>query len=254
MTDNLYSPKMFFRDFLINFISGLIVGTIIGVYSGEIWLGLMSFITIVIVVFFFWLWHKYRRMIKLILSGNAGYYFSFDLEENPKVWNEAKHSFCYLGISFDSIKEPFMRWIEKQSLSRYRILLMKPYSDSLKRQEAFRRGNSLDIKIDELSPEARQDIDEAVNATSKRIEGAISILKNTVPYRQGRLEIKLYDEFTPWWIYVLDENIAYIGIMEKGKPGYDSPVVIMKKNETYTSPFDAFKNNWERIWQNATKV
>lgn len=253
MANNLYSPKMFFRDLLINFVSSLPGGAIAGAYFGKLWLGLLSFFTIFIVVFFSWLWKKYSRVVKLFLSGNAGYYFSFDLDENPKVWSDTKNSFCYLGISLDSIKEYFINWIEKHHLPRYRILLMDPDSDSFKKQEAFKRGDGFDVKIHELSSEARQDIEAAVAATRQRIQGAIAVLKNTIPYKQGRLEIRLYDEFAPWWVYVLDEKIAYIGILEK-KSGRNSPVLIMKKNENYTGAFDAFKNNLERIWHNAKKA
>jgi hypothetical protein len=44
---------------------------------------------------------------------------------------------------------------------------------------------------------------------------------------------------------------AYIGILEKGKRGSESPVLVMEKNDQYVSPFDAFSNHWERLWQNA---
>ena len=44
------------------------------------------------------------------------------------------------------------------------------------------------------------------------------------------------------------------GILEKGKRGIDSPVVIIGKNDLYTSPFDAFKNTFDRMWINAKKI
>ena len=52
----------------------------------------------------------------------------------------------------------------------------------------------------------------------------------------------------------MDERKAYIGILERGKRGSESPVMVMKKNDTYTSPFDAFKNNFERLWEKAGRV
>lgn len=249
MAEHFLSPRLFFRDLLVNFISGLAGGAVVGIFSGKLWLALLSFLIIVTVIFFFWLWDKYKRMIKLILSGNAGYYYSFDLEENPKVWQEAKKSFCYLGISFDSVMEHFRRWIDKNPLSEYRILLMKPDSSSLKRQEAFQKGHDLNAILEKLPLEARDAIDSAAKATSQRIRSSLSILKNTIPYKEGLLKIRLYDEFSPWWVYILDDRKVYVGILEKGKRGIESPVVIMGKNDEYVSPFDAFKNNWERIWQ-----
>ncbi len=251
MTDHFLSPKMFLRDLLVNILSGLAGGALVGIFSGKLWLGILFFCIILSVLFFFWLWKKHERIIKLIITGTAGYYYSFDLDENPKVWKEAKRSFCYLGISSDSILERFRQWIETNPVSSYRILLMKPASKSLKRQEAFQKGHDLDVKLEELPKEARKTLDEAVEATTQRINSAIAILKNSSPYKDGRMKIKVYDEFTPWWVYLIDEHKAYVGILEKGKRGSDSPVVIIEKNKKYTSPFDAFKNNWERIWQNA---
>jgi hypothetical protein len=254
MAEHFLSPKMFLRDLLVNFLSGLAGGALVGIFSGRIWLGIVSFCIILTVLFSFWIWKKYERMIKLILSANAGYYYSFDLDENPKVWQEAKRSFCYLGISSDSILEHFRYWIDKHPISSYRILLMKPDSESLKRQEAYQKGYDIDIKLEDLTQEAKKSIDEATAATSQRIKGAISILKNTGPYKDGRMEIKLYNEFSPWWIYLIDDRKAYVGILEKGKRGSDSPVLVIGKNEVYTSPFDAFKNNFNRMWINATKL
>lgn len=251
MAEHFLSPKLFFRDLLVNFISGLAGGAVVGLFSGNIWLGFLSFFVILLVIFFSWLWQKYERMLKLILSGNAGYYYSFDLEENPKVWQEAKKSFCYLGISCDSIMEPLRRWIEKSPVANYRILLMNPDSKSLKIQEAFQKGHDLDVKLETLPDDVRKIIEEASETTGKRIRSAISILKNTIPYKEGRMKIKLYNEFSPWWVYLIDDRKAYVGILEKGKRGSESPVVIIGKNDIYASPFDAFKNNWERIWQNA---
>jgi hypothetical protein len=126
-------------------------------------------------------------MIKLILSANAGYYYSFDLDENPKVWQEVKRSFCYLGISSDSILEHFRYWIDKHPIPSYRILLMEPDSESLKRQEAYQKSHDLDVNLEDLTQEAKKYIDETTAATSQRIKGAISILKNTVPYKDGRI-------------------------------------------------------------------
>ncbi len=254
MSEHFLSPKLFFRDLFINFISGIAGGALVGIFSGKLWLGIFSFCIILTVLFSFWIWKKYERMIKLLLSANAGYYYSFDLNENPKVWQEARNSFCYLGISSDSILEHFRRWIEKNPIASYRILLMNPDSESLKRQEAYQKGHDLNVKLESLSADAKKVIDEAVEATSKRIRGAISILKNTIPYKEGRINIKLYSEFIPWWMYLIDDRKAYIGILEKGKRGSDSPVLVIGKNERFTSPFDAFKNNFERLWINATEI
>lgn len=254
MAGNFISAKSFFRDVLINLIAGLVGAAIAGVVSGKLWLAVVSFVLIVLVIFAFWLWGKYKRTIRVLLSGIAGYYFSFDLDENPKVWDEAKTSFCYLGISSDSIMEPLRRWLDTNRLASYRILMMKPHSDALRRQEAFQIGHDLDVDLDGLPPEVKERIDSAAEATSKRIEGAVSILKNTTQFGDGRMRIRLYDEFSPWWAYLIDNTKTYVGILEKGKRGSNSPVVIMKRVAGYASPFDAYLNHFERLWHSRANI
>ncbi len=254
MSDQLLSTKSLFRDTGVNLFSGVILGACTFIFSSSFWLGVITGGVIIVAIFFLWLWKKYKRLIKLIFSGCAGYYYSFGIEENPVVWVDAKKSFCYLGISCDSIMEPLRRWIEKNPLSIYKILLMKPHSMALKRQEAFQKGHNIDFKYDELTAEAQKDIDMAGDATSKRIEGAISVLKTTKPYLLGHMQIKLYEEFSPWWMYLMDDRITYVGILEKGKRGSESPVLVMRKNDQFASPFDAFMNHWERLWQSAGQV
>lgn len=253
MADNFLNPMKLLREVSINVIVSLILGIITGVFTGQFWIGI-SASALVVLFFFGWLWKKYERMIKLVVSGNAGYYFSFDLEENPKVWQEAKTFFCYLGVSSDSILEHLRGWIESNQLASYRILLMKPDSKPLKLQEAFQMGHDINTKLKELSPDVRHAIEQAADATSKRINSAIAVLKNTTPFKNGSMELRLYDEFIPWWMYVLDNRKAYIGILERGRRGNESPVMVMKKNDMYTSPFDAFKNNYERLWEKAERV
>jgi hypothetical protein len=251
MTQNLLSPKLFFRDLLVNFISGLAGGAVVGIFSGHLWLAMVAFFAIILVLFFARLWNKYERLIKFALSGNVGYYYSFDLEENPKVWQEARKSFCYLGISADSIMEELRRWIERNPLPEYHILLMKPDSESMIRQEAFERGHGLDIDPVALPDDARRTIEDAAGATSTRVKGAIAILKDTSVYKEGRMKLRLYDEFSPSWMYLIDNRKAYVGILEKGRRGSSCPVMVIGKNDRYTGPFDLFRNQWESLWQKA---
>lgn len=253
MSQNLLSPKLFFRDLLVNFVSGVACAALVGIISGQWWLGLIVFCALVLVLFFARLWNKYERMIKLLLSSNVGYYYSFDLEENPKVWQEANRSFCYLGISADSIMEPLRRWIEKNPISEYRILLMNPEGKALRQQEAFEMGHGLDVPVETLPAHVKTAIDDAVAATRSRITSAVKLLKSTRAYHpDGRMKIRLYDEFSPSWMYLIDNRKAYVGILEKGKRGSSSPVMIIGENDRYTSPFDLFRNQWERLWDNAT--
>ena len=74
------------------------------------------------------------------------------------------------------------------------------------------------------------------------------MLKTLDPYRQGRLTIRLHREFIPWWMYVIDNKKVYIGILEKGKRGQESPVMILSRQKQFVAPFDLFQNYWARMW------
>jgi hypothetical protein len=78
------------------------------------------------------------------------------------------------------------------------------------------------------------------------------VLKNTDLYKKENvLEIRLYRDFVPWWIYIIDEKKAYVGILEKGKNGLNAQVFVMTKVEGFASPFEAFKNMWDKMWADA---
>lgn len=258
MAGNFQSVRNLFKDFMINLFSGLAGGAIVGVLSERVWLGILSFGVLLIASVAYLGFSKYKRLFKLIRAGATGYYFSFDLGENRKVFSEVRDTFCYLGISANSILEVFRKWInEKPPIKSYSFLLMDPESPNLKRQIAFEKGVSLHTKWTDLSSsniQLAQMIEKEAEAEKKRIYSAIDVLKNTTLFKEGKLKIRLHGEFIPWWMYLIDNKMIYLGILEKGKRGQESPVMILSKLTDFSSPFDPFNNTWDRMWSNAMKV
>lgn len=258
MAEHFYSVKNLFRDFGINIFSGLAGGALIGVLSHKRWLGIIFGLFFIVSVGYLLL-SKYKRLFKLIKACDPGYYYSFDLAENSKVYSEVKNSFCYLGISANSILELFRKWISESPLvNNYFFLLMNPESAKLKQQIAFEKGVSLDTKLNAhwsaSNPQLSQIIEDQFEAEKKRIQSAIKVLKNLSIYKEGKLKIRLYDELIPWWMYLIDDKKIYLGILEKGRRGQESPVMIMTKHPDFPSPCDTFKNTWDRMWADADKV
>jgi len=259
MAEHFQSVKNLFKDFTINLFAGLFGAAILWFLSGKSWLGLLLFGLFLIASVTYLLFSKYKRLFKLINACNPGYYYSFDLAENSKVYSELKDSFCYLGISANSILELFRKWIsESPPVNNYFFLLMNPESTKLKRQIAFEKGVSLDTRLDahwsSSNTQLSQMIEDQFEAEKERIQGAIKVLKNLSIYKEGKLKIRLYDEFIPWWMYIIDDKKIYLGILEKGKRGQGSPVMIMTKRPDFPSPFDPFKNTWDRMWADAEQV
>ena len=249
MKQEILSVTNLIKNILFDIFITILVSAIAGYIN--IYLAIAAFVLIVSGLVYF---RKYHRKLKLLKAGLEGYYYSFPLTENPKVWREEVNtSFKYLGISADSILEFFLEWINALPASDNRsfyFLLMNPESDSLIRQICYEKG--LDPK--NLTSEAKQTIDQQVLAVKGRIRSAVNLLKNTYAFKHGRLKIRLHNEFIPWWIYIFDDEKIYLGILQKGQRGTNAPVLVIRKNKYYTSIFDAFYHNWMRIWEDATEV
>ena len=221
MAEHFQSVNNLFKDFTINLFAGLFGAAILWILSGKSWLGLLLFGLFLIASVAYLLFSKYKRLFKLIKACGPGYYYSFDLAKNSKVYSEVKDSFCYLGISANSILELFRKWTsENPSVKNYSFLLMNPEAENLKRQIAFEKGVSFDTKLNAhwsaSNPQLSQIIEDELEAEKERIQGAIKVLKNLPPSKEGRLEIRLYNESIPWWMYIIDDKKIYLGILEKG--------------------------------------
>ena len=120
----------------------------------------------------------------------------------------------------------------------------------LKEQICYEKGFS----PKELTVIQEKGVMTELAAVQKRIESAVSILMTTQQYKDGRLKVRYYSEFIPWWLYVFDNEMVFLGILKKGERSTNAPVLLMKKNKDYTSIFDAFYNNWVRLWENGTDV
>jgi|LGVF01.1.fsa_nt_gb hypothetical protein len=258
MAEHFQSVGNLFKDFVINLFSGLAGGAIIGIWTRKFWLGLLIFGLLLVASLAYLLFNKYKRLFKLIRVGAAGYYYSFDLGENRKIFREVNTSFCYLGISANSIIELFRKWAsENPPINHYSFLLMDPQSEELKRQIAFEKGVSLDTELSSLlssNVQLSQTIDEALKTERNRIATALEVLKNLTLYKEGKLKVRLHSQFIPWWMYVIDDKMIYLGILERGKRGQECPVMTMSKVPDFPSPFEAFRNTWDRMWAEAKEA
>lgn len=258
MTKNFQSIKGLPRDIIINLVASLfgsvLLSSIPWILAGKIRFSILLFGVLIISIPYL-LFTKYKRLFKLIKAGMDGYYYSFDLSENRKVFRETQNTFCYLGISSNSILEDFRKWVgESHSVNKYLFLLTDPGSPALKRQIAYEKGVSLDTDLSSLNTQLSQAIEHEVETEKKRIYSAIEVLKNLLPFKNGKLWIRLHKEFIPWWMYLLDDKKIYLGILEKGKRGQNSPAMVISQKPDYPSPFDPFKNTWDRMWADATDV
>lgn len=220
-------------------------GTTLILSYGNVLAGVIFICLFVIVGIAFLFLVKYRRFLRVLSSGARRYYFTFPSSENEKVWPLATRSFKYLGISADSIGlRQFLDWTSRlpgNSSLTFSFLLMSPEGNAIALQKAHQK--------DRLPDDA--EVRAAAEADRERIRSSITLLKTSPLYSAGRLQIRLYDEFVPWWMYVLDDDKVLLGILPRGGSGLEAPVLAMQRNKKYPSMFDPFMNTWERMWEHA---
>ncbi len=196
---------------------------------------------------------RFVRRFKVFHSGAQGYYYSFPPEDNKKAWEYVKNKFYYLGISSNTFNNELMDFMksEKGISIEYRFLLMNPENDAIiKKQEAYKNGYQ---NIDLLMEDERKHLNEQVEITKNSIINSADKIKNTEPFKKGKVQIKYCNEFLPWWLYIFDEAKVYVGLLEFGKDGRCCPLVLLEKNEKHFTLYNSFEANWSRIWSDAYK-
>ena len=248
------AKQQFLRNLPFQIITGLVINVILiyvltPVYIKDSWLRATIVLCTLAAAWIIYLFPTKRwRLLKLLWSGwVAGCYFTFPVDENPKVWGQAKRSLKYLGISSNTFIDKLREWVanDPSCLSlEYRFLLMNPEAKALTKQVQIKLG--LEVTNDAVTSE--------VKVIRGRIETCIVALKALELYKNGKLKIRLYDEVIPWWIYIIDDGKAFVGVLEKGRSGENSPLMVFKKHDKFGSPYNAFENDWQRIWDsNSTK-
>jgi hypothetical protein len=258
LSDNAFSTSKLIKEIAIHALI-IIVGSGLAELAGKLLSatpGTWAIITFVAITLLsgILIRRKFGRFLKLRNAGVNEYYYTFEDKENKTVFSDLKTTFCYLGISGNTIFKFYKAWHENNPDGQAFFLLMDPSPSAFERQIAFREGVSLDTPIASLNSELQKKIKVAVDAENSKIEFGIKQLKTINAYTNGKLEIRLHKGFIPWWMYIVDNEKIYLGILEKGVDGSKSSVIAMKRLEKYGSPFDAYKNLWNTLWAEAQKI
>ncbi len=250
-------PVQTYSGFLGEICKGLTIESVLSAL-GMLKLGWRTSLVIFIVIGFltviFIACCRYERFFKMMRTGTLGYYYTFDYHDNIHVYDQAGESLCYLGISANSIIEYLRRWAEENEFPAKCRFLLLDYDeiDALVEQKRFERGISLE-EDGILADKIRNQLLREAETEAMRIKTAIEVLKSLEGLR-GKLEIRLYKEFIPWWMYMVDDKKIYMGILKAGKRGQDSSVMTLKKNKEFQSPFDPLKYKWDSLWRKSRPV
>jgi len=190
--------------------------------------------------------------LQVFRSGVISYYTTFPIQQGPAYWHDSKHEFAYWGVTGASIQEELHTLLvqDRGEVRVYRFLLMSPEGNAMKEQLAFKSG----VNLHNASPDQIQRIEHERDVARRRLDATIAVLKNSPAFAAGRLEIRLFDEFLPWWAYVLDNRRMIIGLLRYGQEVGEGPAAVVEKNPQDHNLFDAFHQNFERVWRSSRTV
>jgi len=193
-------------------------------------------------------------------SGIEQYIPKYTIEENHKIWESVKNNYKYLGVTGKSIKVHFIEWIENLPQSdkkTFQIILMKPGSQFFKMQVLHKHGySSQDKKIPESE---KKEMDLEVESQITNVESTVKDLMTTKVFRQGRLQIRYYDEYLHHYMEIIDNKRIVLGLLQKGHSGHEEAVLILKPKRGILqsktiSLFDTYADVWDRLWENGIKA
>lgn len=195
-----------------------------------------------------------KHRLQVFSSGVNAYFKEFSVALGRSHWEQARQEFAYWGVTGASIQEELRAFFhgERGNSVKYRFLLMSSRGGAIREQIAFKRG----FPPSGRSAEQDASIDAEVNVEQQRFNSTVAVLKSTAASQSTpcRLEIRVYDEFLPWWVYVIDRQQVIVGVLRAGQEVGDQPAAVLTRNARDVTLFECFYENFERVWRSATAV
>jgi hypothetical protein len=193
-----------------------------------------------------------RLRIQVFRSGLTAFYMPFPAADGPPFWRRTADEFVYWGVTGATISALLRNLLadEMGSRRKYRVLLMAAKGSALREQVAFMKG----LHLDKAGAVQLREIDKECAVARTRLKATLAILKNSAACREGRMEIRLFDEFLPWWIYILDGSSMVVGVLKFGQESGEQAAAVVKRSPTRSTLFDAFNGNFDRVWRTGHRV
>jgi len=214
-------------------------------YAVHLAMGLIAIVG-AILIFLGW-----RSRHTVSYSGIVHYHESFEAIASREVFREAKRQYSYLGISFSSIKQPFLSWYEEDRKPgcKIRLLLTDPSSKSVETLR-FQARHRLGLFDPTLTAEQSKSVEAA--AEEDRINTLATL--QTLSGLKGaadNIEVRLQSDKLRMWMHLLDEGTIYLGVMRPSERGLQGPVLLLQRRKNW-SLFDYYEQMYESMWAMAT--
>ncbi len=197
-----------------------------------------SLITVVVVVGL--VYEAGCSRLSLLQSGIVQYRKAFQPEDNAEVFPLIKRSYAYLGHSYGTASENFCTWYddntERPSNVEVRILIAHPEAADALRYEAHYLE---DIPYSSTEEASR------VAASQQKI---LSTLDKLLALKAAEtfIQIRFHRERLHEWMHLVDDELAYVGILPRHRSGRVCPVMILKN--TSGGVFGSYRDRFESLW------
>ena len=183
-------------------------------------------------------------LLSVIRSGMHRFYRSFPVVGNHSVFDTVKLEYCYLGISFDTVFSQFEDWYRfRRPLNvKIRLLLLDPApeADDIARfQVAHQVG-------------AAGNAAELAAMTRRRVEDRVGELM-ALPQASHLIEIRFHRQTLRHWMHLIDGKWAWTGLLPKGKPGIEAPIMVLKRRPEEWTLLDLYQEEFEALWEASRK-
>lgn len=196
-----------------------------------------------------------KRRLSVFFSGIRKYHASFQTQQNGSVFNSVREEYLYMGITFASVLSSFREWYgsqERRANVRIRLLLTDPKAeDVLRFQAQYETG--IWTPEAELTLQQRATLDGIVDRARNSIASVMQTLA-TLPNADTAIEVYFHGERLRKWMHVVDGKLAYVGVLPIGQDGYRAPVIELQRQANHWRLFDAYREEWESVFQTAQRA
>lgn len=239
--------------FVLSFFSNAVFLWIVDSHALPLWLIILIISALIVVSMF--ADTVYRKFTIAARCGLVDYRHVLTKKDEVRYWHNTKKDFLYFGVTGASIQDELRQFIanENSTCRTYRFLLMNPDGLAFRHQIAFQKG--YDLKS--MTEEHENAITNEQHAAKKRLDAFVATMYATQPalHPPRRVEIRLYNEVTPWWAYVIDSREMALGLIIADERKEADPAAILRKHKNdEVNLFSAFMLNIDRLWNSATLV
>jgi hypothetical protein len=209
-------------------------------------------VAVLILTALFLLLELEQGRVSVFFTGLSRYYPSFGQNQTEVVLKAVETEYCYFGISFSTVLNSFRQWYEAERRGNIgvRLLLLDPQATEILE---FQARCEYGLLGGDLSTQEAKLIHDTVQRSQAAITHALSTLA-TLKEGTAKVEVRFHREKVRHWIHLVDNAVAYVGLLRNGENGLTAPVLMLKPRFHKWNLFNCYQEEWQSIWAQAQVV